>query len=90
MEIGRRYLNAGQVIGYAPELYRLMNISSISIGTDDQLYFTNVYLDENVRRELNIKLDSCSELFQSLPGPSMSDITSDIELRFEGLSRNIF
>ena len=97
MKIGRRYLNSGQFIGYAPELYKMINVSSTMINSlrlnvtrattefdNDQWYFTKIYLDEILRRELDIKLDSCSELFQSLPGPSLYEFSGDVELRFQG------
>ena len=84
-------------MGYAPELYQMINISFSMIEplrsstikanydlNNDQLYQSLVYLDEKKRHELNIKLDSCSELFQSLAGPGATAITRDFELRFEG------
>ena len=61
-----------------------MNASHVITGDDDQLYFTKIYLDEKLRRELDIKLDSCSEIFQSVVGQRPAFFTSDIELRYEG------
>lgn len=37
---------------------------------DDQLYYTKVFLDANIRKKLNIKLDYESEIFQNLNGAS--------------------
>lgn len=73
-------MNSGLFIGYAPELYQILNSGEITNTDDDQLYYTKVYLDEKKRQELNIKLDHRSELFQNLNGA-----TSDVELRFIGM-----
>ncbi len=66
-------------MGYAPELYKILNSGEIANDDDDQLFYTKVFLDEKKRQELNIKLDHRSELFQNLNGA-----LSDVELRFIG------
>lgn len=76
---GRRYLNSGLFIGYAPELYRLLIRLPVGYQDNDQQYFTRLYLDETVRREFGWKLDHCSEIFQNL-----GDAVQDIELGFNG------
>lgn len=40
---------------------------------DDQLYYTKAFLDTNIRKKLQIKLDYDSEIFQNLNGAS-SDV----------------
>ena len=70
-------------MGYAPELYKILNSGEIGNEDDDQLFYTKVFLDEKKRKELNIKLDHRSELFQNLNGA-----LSDVELRFIGTFQN--
>lgn len=62
-------------IGYAPELHKLLTAKPIADKEDDQLYFTKLFLDEDKRSELNIKLDSKSTIFHNLNGA-----TSEVEL----------
>ena len=76
---GRRYLNSGLFICYAPELYRLLIRQPVSYQNNDQNYFTQLYLDQTFRFELGWKLDHCSEVFQNL-----GDAVEDIELGFHG------
>ena len=45
---------------------------------DDQLYYTQIYLDEKFRQDHEIVLDSTSQIFQNLNGA-----TTDVELVFE-------
>lgn len=72
-------------MGYAPELYHILNSGEIANDDDDQLFYTKVFLDEKKRQELNIKLDHRSEIFQNLNGA-----VSDVELRFIGNYRCIY
>lgn len=44
---------------------------------DDQLYYTKIYLNEDLRKKYNIKLDLESFLFQNLNGH-----IGDVEIRF--------
>lgn len=36
-------------MGYAPEIWKLINIGLIKDNDDDQLYYTKIYLNENFR-----------------------------------------
>lgn len=65
---GKKYLNSGLYMGYAPEIYKLLTYRPIKDEDDDQLYFTEAYLDETLRDNLNFKLDHTSEIFQNLNG----------------------
>uniref|UniRef100_A0A6P7FY86 procollagen-lysine 5-dioxygenase n=1 Tax=Diabrotica virgifera virgifera TaxID=50390 RepID=A0A6P7FY86_DIAVI len=67
---GKRFLNSGMFIGYAPEIYKLLTRDEIQDTDDDQLYCTKAYLDEQFRDEAQIKLDHKSEIFQNLNGVS--------------------
>nr|CAH0113763.1 unnamed protein product [Daphnia galeata] len=84
VERGKRFLNSGLFMGYAPELYHILNSGEIANDDDDQLFYTKVFLDEKKRQELNIKLDHRSEIFQNLNGA-----VSDVELRFIGTESHL-
>jgi len=79
VERGKRYLNSGLFMGYAPELWQILNSSEIANDDDDQRFYTKIFLDAEKRQQLQIKLDHRSDLFQNLNGAG-----SDIELRFTG------
>ncbi|CAD6240492.1 GSCOCG00008815001-RA-CDS [Cotesia congregata] len=65
---GEAYLNSGGFIGYASDVYAILNDKKIDDTDDDQLYYTNVYLNENLRKKNKIKLDHKCEIFQNLHG----------------------
>ncbi|GFG29485.1 hypothetical protein Cfor_05047, partial [Coptotermes formosanus] len=75
---GKRYLNSGGFIGYAPELYKIVTSSVVTNDDDDQLFYTKVYLNEELRNKFQIKLDHRADIFQNLNGA-----VADIELRFK-------
>jgi hypothetical protein len=54
------------VIGYASQLYKLLSEKPIKDLDDDQLHLTNLFLNTDVRKKLNIKLDNYASLFQNL------------------------
>lgn len=78
VENGQRYLNSGGFMGYAPQLYKVVTSSQIKNIDDDQLFYTKIYLNEELRKTLSIKLDHKAEIFQSLNGA-----VGDVELRFK-------
>ena len=41
----KRFLNSGGIIGYATDLYEIMNEQHINDDEDDQLYYTMIFLD---------------------------------------------
>ena len=43
------FIVASGIIGYAPEVYKLMTHHKITDTDDDQLYYTKLYLDEKLR-----------------------------------------
>lgn len=65
---GKRFLNSGVYMGYAPEIYELLNRVPLVDTDDDQLFFTQAYLDEKLRTRLKFKLDHTSQIFQNLNG----------------------
>uniref|UniRef100_A0A5K3EYM9 Fe2OG dioxygenase domain-containing protein n=3 Tax=Mesocestoides corti TaxID=53468 RepID=A0A5K3EYM9_MESCO len=63
-----RFLNSGSFVGPAADIHRIISYSPIDNEDDDQLYYTNIFLDPQLRREFDIALDTRSELFQNLNG----------------------
>ncbi|XP_015171280.1 PREDICTED: procollagen-lysine,2-oxoglutarate 5-dioxygenase 3 isoform X1 [Polistes dominula] len=76
---GKRYLNSGGFMGYASDVFAILNIATLEDHEDDQLFYTNIYLDEDLREKHKIKLDHKSEIFQNLYGA-----VADVELIFKG------
>lgn len=64
----QKYLNSGLFIGYAANIYNILVSQPIKDTDDDQLFYTNAYLNEKLRKENGIKLDHKSNLFQNLHG----------------------
>lgn len=65
---GKRYLNSGGFMGYASDIFSILNTATLEDHEDDQLFYTNIYLDEDLREKHKIKLDHKSEIFQNLYG----------------------
>ncbi|CAK1554915.1 unnamed protein product [Leptosia nina] len=61
------YLNSGGFIGTLADMLQLLS-KPLRDGEDDQLYYTQLYLDEQLRADLDIALDHRSQIFQSLNG----------------------
>nr|XP_021187543.2 procollagen-lysine,2-oxoglutarate 5-dioxygenase isoform X1 [Helicoverpa armigera] len=72
-EVANPYLNSGGFIGYLPEIYEIVNYKPVSDKDDDQLYYTKIYLEKNLRKTLQINLDHNSAIFQNLNG-ALSDV----------------
>ncbi|XP_037810669.1 LOW QUALITY PROTEIN: procollagen-lysine,2-oxoglutarate 5-dioxygenase [Lucilia sericata] len=82
------YLNSGAFIGYAPQVWALLE-AEIADTDDDQLYYTKVFLNEELRKKLDMKLDTTSILFQNLNG-AKDDVKLDVDLDTnEGVLKNI-
>uniref|UniRef100_A0A8C9U3H1 procollagen-lysine 5-dioxygenase n=1 Tax=Scleropages formosus TaxID=113540 RepID=A0A8C9U3H1_SCLFO len=75
---GKRYLNSGGFIGYAPELSAIVQQWKQKDNDDDQLFYTKIYLDKNQRTKLNMTLDHRSQIFQNLNGA-----IDEVVLKFE-------
>ncbi|TMW41456.1 hypothetical protein DOY81_013463, partial [Sarcophaga bullata] len=81
------YLNSGAFIGYV--LKCGFNRNTIEDTADDQLYYTKVFLNEEMRQKLDMKLDTTSTLFQNLNG-AKDDVKLDVDLDTnKGLLKNI-
>ncbi|VDO35516.1 unnamed protein product [Onchocerca flexuosa] len=77
VNFGYRYLNSGIFMGFAPEIWNLISYKDVEENDDDQLYYTYLYLDEQIRLSLKMTLDSMSVLFQNLNGAS-NDVKLEI------------
>ncbi len=78
VESHQRYLNGGLFIGHASKIYRMIDISPVTKLENDR-YLHKIYTNETLRRELNMKLDHRSELFQNY---QLNE--DDFEIRFIG------
>eukprot|EP00091_Calanus_sinicus_P007164 TRINITY_DN18082_c0_g1_i1.p1 TRINITY_DN18082_c0_g1~~TRINITY_DN18082_c0_g1_i1.p1 ORF type:complete len:198 (+),score=29.77 TRINITY_DN18082_c0_g1_i1:43-636(+) len=75
-----RFLNSGGFIGPADTLYQMLIAGGeIKNTDDDQLFYTKIYLDNELKTKYKIQLDHKAELFQNLNGEQ-----DNIELRFAG------
>lgn len=72
---GKRFLNSGGFIGYKKDVLNLIKDIKFQDNDDDQLIYTKLYLDEDVRAANGIKLDSRVTIFHNLNGA-----TSEVEL----------
>ncbi|KAA0706473.1 Procollagen-lysine,2-oxoglutarate 5-dioxygenase 3 [Triplophysa tibetana] len=75
---GKRYLNSGGFIGYAPEIHAIVQQWKYKDNDDDQLFYTRIYLDKEQRGKHNITLDHKSHIFQNLNGA-----IEEVVLKFE-------
>ncbi|KAH8309709.1 hypothetical protein KR067_000641, partial [Drosophila pandora] len=83
-----RFLNSGAFIGYAPQVYGLLE-DPIEDTADDQLYLTKVFLNDAKRSKLGLKLDTQSKLFQNLHG-AKNDVKLKVDLESnQGVLQNV-
>lgn len=75
---GKRYLNSGGFIGYAPEISAIVQQWKYKDSDDDQLFYTRIYLDKTHRTKFNMTLDHRSRIFQNLNGA-----VDEVVLKFE-------
>uniref|UniRef100_A0A8C0WNS8 PLOD1-3-like GT domain-containing protein n=1 Tax=Castor canadensis TaxID=51338 RepID=A0A8C0WNS8_CASCN len=45
VHIGKRYLNSGGFMGYAPYINRMVQLWNLQDNDDDQLFYTKIYID---------------------------------------------
>jgi len=77
---GYRFLNSGGFIGNIKEIKEMLTSGGdLKNQDDDQLFYTNIFLDIEMRKKFDIKLDTRAEIFQNLNGAE-----EDIDLEFEG------
>lgn len=78
VSFGYKYLNSGGFIGYAQEVYKIVTSHDITDGDDDQLYYTQIFLEKALRDKYKIKLDTQANIFQNLNGQ-----LADVSMKFE-------
>jgi hypothetical protein len=49
LQVGKRYLNSGMFMGYAKEIYEIVSMRDIDDNDDDQLYYTKIFLDVDMK-----------------------------------------
>ena len=76
------YLNSGGFIGKAHNIYSLIRDATVANTDDDQLFFTNIYLNEKLKKR--ITLDHTCYMFQTL-----NESITDIAFHGEKVIRNI-
>ena len=68
--LGLRYLNSGFYIGYVRDVYAIIKhiIDDLQMkpSENDQKYFHYIYMDGNLRKKHNIKLDHYSRIVFNL------------------------
>lgn len=75
-------------MGYAPQIYALLE-KTIEDADDDQLYYTNAFLNKDLREKLGMQLDTQSKIFQNLNG-AKDDVKLNVDLETnEGVLQNI-
>ncbi|XP_020822326.1 multifunctional procollagen lysine hydroxylase and glycosyltransferase LH3 isoform X1 [Phascolarctos cinereus] len=65
---GKRFLNSGGFIGFAPTIHHIVRQWKYKDDDDDQLFYTRLYLDSKLREKLGLALDHKSRIFQNLNG----------------------
>uniref|UniRef100_A0A8D3DLB4 procollagen-lysine 5-dioxygenase n=1 Tax=Scophthalmus maximus TaxID=52904 RepID=A0A8D3DLB4_SCOMX len=75
---GKRYLNSGGFLGFAPDLSAIVQQWKYKDNDDDQLFYTKIYLDKTQRTKFNMTLDHRSRIFQNLNGA-----VDEVVLKFE-------
>ncbi|XP_066923036.1 procollagen-lysine,2-oxoglutarate 5-dioxygenase 1-like [Clytia hemisphaerica] len=76
---GYRYLCSGGYIGPVSTIWKLLLLKDIENRADDQLYFTNIFLES--RHIYDIVLDTKAVIFQNLNGNK-----DDVDIDFSGNS----
>lgn len=74
---GNQFLNSGGFIGFAADVFSIVAYKDVADNDDDQLYFTKIYLDEEMRTKHKIQLDHTSKIFMNLFGA-----TEEIDLQW--------
>lgn len=75
----KRFLNSGGFMGYAKDILEIVNHKAVGNQDDDQLYYTQIFLDKSLRDKWDMKLDTKSEIFQNLHG-----VLDDVDVKFVG------
>ncbi|KAK9501159.1 hypothetical protein O3M35_002249 [Rhynocoris fuscipes] len=79
-----KYLNSGGLIGYASDLYTLLDSQRLKNKDDDQLYYTNLFLDKTLREKYRMRLDHKASIFQNIHGAE-NDLKLDTDVEGSSL-----
>jgi procollagen-lysine,2-oxoglutarate 5-dioxygenase len=79
-----KYLNSGGIVGFAKDIYDLLRAHPIKDSDDDQLFYTDLFLNESLRQKYHMKLDNKAEIFQNLFGAQ-----NDVELKHDPVSGHL-
>uniref|UniRef100_A0A8C6PCS8 procollagen-lysine 5-dioxygenase n=1 Tax=Nothobranchius furzeri TaxID=105023 RepID=A0A8C6PCS8_NOTFU len=63
---GKRFLNSGGIIGYAPYINRIVSQWNLHDNDDDQLFYTKIYLDPSQRVSFHVFYNLALNTFGSL------------------------
>lgn len=55
-------------IGYASDLYSIVSSHDVRDTDDDQLYYSQIFINKELRDKYKIKLDTQAKIFQNLNG----------------------
>uniref|UniRef100_W5MDY2 Procollagen-lysine,2-oxoglutarate 5-dioxygenase 1 n=1 Tax=Lepisosteus oculatus TaxID=7918 RepID=W5MDY2_LEPOC len=75
---GKRFLGSGGFIGYVPNIKKMVEDWSGKDDDSDQLFYTQIYINPEKRKNINITLDSKCRIFQNLHGA-----LDEVVLKFE-------
>ncbi|XP_014782723.1 multifunctional procollagen lysine hydroxylase and glycosyltransferase LH3 [Octopus bimaculoides] len=75
----KRFLNSGGFMGVAKDIHEIVTFKPIGNKEDDQLYYTKIFLNKELRTRWDIKLDTKSAIFQNLNGA-----LGEIMVKFKG------
>lgn len=76
---GKKYLCSGGFMGYSSVFHQIVADHAIEDVEDDQLYYTKIFLDEQKRDKLKLKLDNKAKIFMNLNGAQ-----DEVEVKFSG------
>uniref|UniRef100_A0A8D8WHN7 procollagen-lysine 5-dioxygenase n=1 Tax=Cacopsylla melanoneura TaxID=428564 RepID=A0A8D8WHN7_9HEMI len=86
---GYRFLNSGGFIGYAKHIKSFIGKKSIKNEDDDQLFYALLFLDEALRNEFKVVLDTLAQLFQNLNG-NVDEVKLNLDSEFVHLTNTKF
>lgn len=81
----KRFLNSGGFMGYAKDIYEVISHHEIENRADDQLYYTNIFLDKKLRNKWNMRLDNRGDIFQPLNGA-----LDEVMIKFKGSTSYLY
>lgn len=55
-------------MGYASDVYSVVSLHDVRNDDDDQLYYTQIFINKELRDQYKIKLDTQAKIFQNLNG----------------------